>query len=355
MERDSDILTGRLRELYRMYGYTRYKMNKFEPYDFYLENKDFLISSEIAVFSDFRGGLAALRPDVTLSIVKNAVAGNVEAEKVFYKENVYRSFKGTHELKEFTQLGLEAIGRVDAVTEAEVLLLAAKSLEEISEDFILAISHMGFVDSLFKKIGVKGKLKDELLRLIRQKNVHELRDFLKSSGITDDDTDRLIRLASVYGKPNEVFEVLEDISFDTESDMILSELKGLVMCLCDLGCKDKIVLDFSIINNMAYYNGVTFQGFVNGIPSHVLSGGRYDNLLMKFGSSMSAVGFAVYLDELSVCTGSGYDADVLLIYNEGCSFEKLEEKRRELIAGGESVRVSDSDRTEIKCRRRIVL
>ena len=61
-----------LRSLYRRYGYAPYKMSRFEEYDLYVRNKDFLASDRIITFSDGGGRLLALKPDVTLSIVKNA-------------------------------------------------------------------------------------------------------------------------------------------------------------------------------------------------------------------------------------------------------------------------------------------
>ena len=66
------------------------------------------------------------------------------------------------------------------------------------------------------------------------------------------------------------------------------------------GKYDKIKLDFSMVNDMTYYNDILFQGFVNGIPKSVLKGGQYDRLLARNGKQGKAVGFAVYLDYLDI-------------------------------------------------------
>src|SRR5690554_5676876 len=115
-------------------------MNKFEQYDFYLKNKNFLESENIITFTDLNGRLMALKPDVTLSIVKNT---KENPEKVFYSENVYRVASGTKEYKEIMQLGLECIGDIDLYLMGEVISLAAKSLQSFSNRFILDISNMG--------------------------------------------------------------------------------------------------------------------------------------------------------------------------------------------------------------------
>ena len=75
-----------LRSLYAEYGYSQYKMSKFEEYDLYVRNKDFLVSDNIITFTDTDGKLMALKPDVTLSIIKNGKDNPDRLQKVFYNE-----------------------------------------------------------------------------------------------------------------------------------------------------------------------------------------------------------------------------------------------------------------------------
>lgn len=65
--RSGEQIMYRLRGLYERYGYRRFKMSKFEEYDLYVRNKDFLVSDRMITFTDARGILMALKPDVTLS------------------------------------------------------------------------------------------------------------------------------------------------------------------------------------------------------------------------------------------------------------------------------------------------
>ena len=101
-----------LRDLYRSYGYTQYKMSKFEEYDLYAKNKDFLISDRVITFTDTNGKLMALKPDITLSIIKNMSNRSGEVQKLFYNENVYRISKGNQSYKEIMQVGVECMGDV---------------------------------------------------------------------------------------------------------------------------------------------------------------------------------------------------------------------------------------------------
>ena len=122
---NTEQLARQLRELYRRCGYTQYKMSKFEPYDLYVRNKSFLVSGDILTFTDADGRLMALKPDVTLSIVKNAREG-AGLQKVYYSENVYRTSPMSQGFREIMQTGLECIGELDLTAMGEVLALAAE-------------------------------------------------------------------------------------------------------------------------------------------------------------------------------------------------------------------------------------
>ena len=137
-----------LRSLYKQYGYLPYKMSKFEEYDLYVRNKDFLISDSVITFNDTNGRLLALKPDVTLSIIKNSESDREYKQKLYYNENVYRVSDSTHQYKEIMQAGIECIGDIDLADVFEVVYLAAKSLNAISRDFVLDISHMGVFSSV---------------------------------------------------------------------------------------------------------------------------------------------------------------------------------------------------------------
>ena len=163
-----------LRSLYRSYGYSAYKMSRFEEYDLYVRNKDFLQSQEIITFADRNGRLMALKPDVTLSIIKNVADAPGVVQKVYYNENVYRPDSGSHTFKEIMQTGLECVGDLKVADVAEVALLAAKSLALLGGSFVLDVSHMGIIEALLKEAAIDESAKVEVLQCLQQKNVHQL-------------------------------------------------------------------------------------------------------------------------------------------------------------------------------------
>lgn len=275
-----------LRSLYRRYGYAPYKMSRFEEYDLYVRNKDFLVSDQIITFSGDRGKLMALKPDVTLSIVKNAPEEPGVVQKVYYNENVYRDYR------EILQAGLECVGDLGDYEIAEVALLAAKSLETLGEKYVLDLSHMGLIAAVLEGCGLKGNRK--AMECLRRKNLHELENLC---GENKTAWDKLSALLRCHGG-GEQLECIGQILTTEAERQALAELAGLWKILEAAGYGKNVRLDFSVGTSMGYYSGVVFKGYLAGIPESILSGGQYDKLPKKMGRKAKAIGFAIYVDLL---------------------------------------------------------
>jgi len=269
-------------------------MSKFEEYELYAENRSFLPSGEILTFTGVDGRLMALRPDVTLSIVKSAKDDGC-LQKLYYNENVYRS--DGSEFKEQMQVGLECIGAIDVDLTGEVLLLAKKSLEIINDRSRLDISHMGYINGLLSSVEMTSAQRNEIVKCICVKNVSGLTALCSEYGLADGFNENITTLSTLYGSYPDVADKLRTLCVNDEMNIALSELNDLHETLCALGINRDVNIDFTIINDITYYNGIIFQGYIEGVPVKVLSGGRYDELMRKFGKRVGAVGFAVYLDE----------------------------------------------------------
>lgn len=279
-----------LRQLYSDKGYRRYRMSKFEEYDFYARNKNFLVSDAVITFTDTNGKLMALKPDVTLSIVKGSRLTDEPLYKVYYNESVYRVSSLSHRYSEISQTGLECIGAVDGACKAEVLSLAAASLRYISKESILSVSHLDILSETVRVLGLDAEGEKEVLKCIADKNPGGIAAVTGS-----ENAGKLEELIACSGRPCEVFPKLEALGCNKA---YLQELKVLAGSLEKDGFGDMLRIDFSIVNDQTYYNGIVFRGFVAGIPFRVLAGGQYDGLLKKIGREGSAIGFAVYLDML---------------------------------------------------------
>ena len=290
----------KLRALYSGFGYKKYRMSKFEEYDLYAKNKDFLVSESVITFTDMGGKLLALKPDVTLSIVKNSkdVDGVM---KVYYNENVYRVSKGTKTFKEIMQTGLECIGAVDLKTVEEVLLLASKSLSEISKDYMLCVSNLDIIKEVLSFVGLSADKQNETIKYLGEKNLPSIKILLEKEGITGDKKELVEKLVTVYGAPEKVTDGLDAFAVSEKAKIAIDELKQVVSGLVKENAS--VIIDFSVVNDMNYYNGIAFKGYIEGVPTGVISGGEYDKLMKKMGKPYKAVGFAVYLDEISRVKG----------------------------------------------------
>ena len=306
-----------LRALYQQYGYTPFKMSKFEEYDLYVRNKDFLVGDGVITFNDTDGKLLALKPDVTLSIIKNSKDG--EETKVYYNENVYRISRNTHTFKEIMQTGLERVGDIDVYAMTEVVLLALKSLEAVGEDYVLDLSHLGLLSALVDTLSVSESDKKRIIGCVSEKNAHGLRALCAELGADAEITEKLAMLVTVYGKPETVLPKLRALNAGERADAAIGELETITRALDRVGYGARVNIDFSVVNDMSYYSGIFFRGFVDGIPQGILSGGRYDKLMRKMGRRSGAIGFAVYLDMLERFDGheNEYDTDILLLYEDG--------------------------------------
>lgn len=327
-----------LRSLYGSYGYLPFTMSKFEEYELYVKNKDFLVSDGVITFTDTNGKLLALKPDVTLSIIKNGQDQAGTKQKVYYSENVYRISGSTRQFKEIMQAGLECIGDVDLYDVFEVVTLACASLESISDNYVIEISHLGVLSSLLDSVTESDELKGALMECIKQKNAHEIRKLCAEFGVSGEKAQLLCDFVGIYGKSARVLEKLcaLDISEDFKSSV--DELRVIVDMLEGTRYKDRIQLDFSIVNDMNYYNGIVFNGFIEGVCETVLFGGRYDGLLSKMGRESKGIGFALYVDLLENLGKSArqYDVDVLVLY-DNMSAKELSEVVNSYVANGKSV------------------
>ncbi len=336
-------IKDRLMELFCGCGYTQYKMNKFEEYELYAQNRSFLPSRSIITFTDTDGRLMALKPDVTLSIVKNSRDG--KEYKLYYNESVYRTDRNTHTFAEITQTGLEYIGNTDTARLCEVLTVAMMSLDLISNDNVTDISHLGLLSSLLDSLGINEKERASLLTFIENKSVHEAAALCSAAGVPEKGRELLIKLMTLDPSPDKACGILSSLdvspSFSAEAERfktVLSSLDG-----------NKTRVDFSVLSDTNYYNGIVFRGYVRGVPSAVLSGGQYDMLMRRMGKSSSAVGFAVYLDRLDGLFGEQSEPcyDRLILYGENTDAKELCRAVRQAVNDGKTY-TAEKTRGEIK-------
>ena len=285
-----------LRALYEAAGCRKYHMGRFEEYGLYQANRSFLSSEQVITFTDLDGRLLALKPDVTLSIAKTAQPAPGETLRYYYHENVYRPSAESHTFKEISQMGLEMLGAVGEAQVQQAVCLAARSLDALGADWVLEVSHMGYLFGLFDALGVPDAARAKLLEKLREKNAHELRAAAGVAGLADAAADILCSVLSLCGSYADTLAKAAALCRNDAMRAAVAELEALAVPLEKAG--GVIRLDMTLAGEMEYYNGLVFQGYLKALPRPLLKGGRYDLLMQKFTPGAGAIGFAVYLDEL---------------------------------------------------------
>ena len=321
-----DLVLLNIRKMYDSYGYKKISLPSFEEYDLYNENKDFIDRNVLTVMSP-NGKLLALRPDITLSVAKKVSKDqSLKYSKIYYQENTYNLTKYVG-YEEDEQLGIELIGKESTFLDFEIINLAVKSLDIINKKSMIVLSHAGFISSVFENSDLDYEIKEQIFDCINRKNSHDIQKILKNNEHISENVKKLIyKIPELSGNLENIEKELLKYEINGNTKKILSELKQLNSLLMKFYKKSKIIFDFSVVKNLNYYNGIILQGYIEGFPNVILTGGRYDKLFEKFGVDTGAVGFAILTDGLK-----GYykdtdkkDFEVLIAYDDS-DFEKLVE------------------------------
>ena len=356
-ERMIDALPGLLRALYANSGYSRYRTVGFEEYDLFTEYRDFLTSGQMITFTGAGGRLLALKPDITMSIIRDASEERGRTDKFFYSESVYRVPAGGDEFKEILQIGLECIGDICAYDRAEVVSLACRTLAVTGCDYMLDISHTGLIDGVCKLFGVSERGRAELARMMKDKNAPGIARLCAHYGIKEDDTAKLIELSRLSLPIREAKDALVAIGLGrfSESSEAIAELSMIADALTDEEA-NRVKLDLSVVHGMNYYDGIVIDGYIDGVSEAVLKGGEYGKLITKMGRTGSGLGFALYTDLLELLDESmaHYVADVLLVCGD-CDPVSVSAAAKKLQAEGKTVLVQKSAAGAERCRTAVKL
>jgi ATP phosphoribosyltransferase regulatory subunit len=269
-------------------------------------------------------------------------------QKVYYNENVYRVPGGGQSFREIMQVGLECLGDIDVYCLSEVVLLAAQSLAQISSDYMLEVSHMGILAAVIDRLGLSAEAKEQVLRCVDAKNRQGVEELCAAEGV---DGSVLSALVGGYGRPDRVLPLLRSVLPDSDQAMV-NELETVLSAVP----QENLRIDFSVLQDARYYNGIVFKGFLHGLPTAVLSGGQYDRLLAKMGRGDKAIGFALYMDRMERLAPAGrqYDVDTVLLYDETTDLRTLQARTEALSREG-SVLASVRKPENLRYRRLLKL
>ncbi len=295
-------LERKIDKLFRSYGYQSIETPSMEFFDVFAKEVGSIPSRELYKFFDREGNTLVLRPDFTPSIARAAAMYFNQEEmplRLSYKGSVFQnnnSYQGR--LKESTQMGVELINDGSVEADAEIIALAVQTmLRSGITEFQVNIGEVNYFQSLVEEAQLDEETIEELKQLLEIKNVFGAQELIEKQNLRKDLREALSEIPALFGS----YEVLERAAELTENERAKAavvRLKKIYEILKFYGCEGYVTFDFSMLSKYSYYTGIIFQGFTYGTGDAVITGGRYDRLLEKFGMKAEAIGFVTKLDSV---------------------------------------------------------
>lgn len=286
---------------------------------------------------DQQGHTLVLRPDMTTPIARVAVSKLLKdlPLRLASSANLFRAQQREGgRPAEFEQIGVELIADNTLSADAEVIALMASSIKAAGlVDFKISVGHIGFVKELFLQIlGTEERVKT-LTKFLYEKNYVGYREHVKALPLSSIDKQRLYDLLQLRGG-TEVIEKAYGLIENEAGHEAIEQLRQLWEIISDYGVAEHVKFDFTLINHMSYYTGILFELYAGKVGFPLGSGGRYNQLLEKFGKDTGATGFAVRVDRLLEALGQLEEPDpiICIVFSEERRKEafQLARQKREL-------------------------
>ncbi len=293
----------RVSTLFQSYGYREIATPTIEFLDVVEGGTGRNIRKELFLFMDREGEVLSLRPEMTVSIARLA-ATHLQGElpqRLYYNANVFRHVQPhLAQYREFWQMGIELLGASGAWADAEVISVAVKSLLALGlDDFKISLNQIGIFNSLLEDSRLEQAEREEIRRLVEDKDLVALSALLDGLAIDDGLKESIARLPVLHGG----LEILQQVPYlekNRKAEQAALELKKVYEALQVCGVIGNIVVDMGVLRGLDYYTGIVFEGYSPELGYGLLGGGRYDRLLGEFGLDAPATGFALGMDRLAL-------------------------------------------------------
>ena len=296
------VLEEKLQKVLHLFGYHDIQTPMFEYFDVFGKEVGTIPSKELYKFFDRNGDTLVLRPDITPSIARVA-ATLFEVDqmplRLCYKGNTFinhSSYLGR--LREHTQLGAELIGSDSIEADAEMIALAVQGLLEAGlNEFQIHIGNVDFFEGLMKATDLAEEDEIRLREYISNRNYYGVDELLEKTHAKVTIKAAFQMLPELVGG-QEVLKEAKKISLNQEILDAAKRMEELYQLLVSYGVEKYITFDLSMSGTYGYYTGIIFRGYTFGTGDAIVKGGRYNQMMEKFGKKAPAIGFVIVVDEL---------------------------------------------------------
>jgi len=291
------------------WGYKEVLTPVFEYFDVLSPGISSRLTEKSYKFVDRESGkMMLLRPDITPQIAR-MVAGILTDEpkplRLCYYGNVFR-YEESHagRDREMFQVGCELVGIESPEADAEVIAVASEAIKDFGiTDFKIVIGQAGFLNGIisslnrYKEETISMEFEHSLQDAISRKDAGLIKTLLNNTGIKGKVRNNILEVPNLFGGEEILIKAL-NITNNELSKEAIENLRKIYSLLCLYGLKDSILIDLCDIREIDYYTGLFFEIFTPGIPYPVGAGGRYDNLIGKFGYDCPSTGFAIDIESI---------------------------------------------------------
>jgi len=295
-------LENRLVDVFTGWGYQEVATPTLEFYDTLAVEMDAELDSQLYRFFDRDGRLLVLRPDMTTPIAR-LVATRLRhfslPLRLFYIANVFRyESPQAGRLREFAQAGVELVGWGEAQADAEVIALAVKALSQAGlRDFQISVGQIQLFNAFMEELRIPEARVRAVKSAVARKDLVALEHLLQEDPILNSHKEEIREVFDLRGGI-EVLAKARHLLKSSCFQQALSRLEEVYEHLVKLEVAEMVCLDLGLLRGFEYYTGIVFEGYTADLGFTICGGGRYDNLLGKFGYPCPATGFALGLDRL---------------------------------------------------------
>jgi len=246
------------------------------------------------MFDETTGEMLALRSDMTVPIARVVATRYATADpplRFCYFAHAYRAVRPQRgQPREFLQAGIELVGSPAPQGTAEALTVLCRALDAAGlRDYRVGVGDASLFPALLDGLDVPAETRERMLRELVDRDYVGLEREASQLGVRDE----VLRVAQLRGGP----EVL-----DAPAGPVADACEGLraVHALLEPDVASRVIFDLGLVRDLDYYTGAVFEVYDPALGAPIGGGGRYDDLLGRFGRPLPAVGFAIGIDRLHI-------------------------------------------------------
>lgn len=335
------LIENRLAKLFASYGYEEVVTPAMEYLETLTISGGRTVEQDLFKMFDNNNRTLALHHEMTTPIARLAVSRLKDSAlplKLSYNTNVFRFRRNQPGRQcEFYQAGVEMLGVSNAAADAEVIALAAQSLQSSGlKEFKICLGQVEFVTGLMEQNNLSADAQNKI------KSALERHDIVKLEKISPD---TIKKIPSLHGGL-EILETAKKIADNKKSLAAIENLAEIYRLLEIYNAADKIIFDLGLIRDLDYYTGMVFEAYAPSVGYSLAGGGRYDHMLKDFGMPCPATGFAVGIERILLARDKQnifedvHDKNIFISYADDNKIDSAIKKAVELRAEGKNVELA---------------